>query len=198
MHIDSTALDVVEMDQSRNPLGTFGAVAYSDPTNWHVFCPKPGQATVAHKELKKQGFATLNPKLITKVSVVNGKVTQNQIDLFGHYHFVQFDADDASCGWPSVHYTYGVRRLILNTSLRPATMPVAAMIPLLAHPVVYDEGVKGGDPSLVGETIEVLDGPWTSFQGTVIGTATGRVVALMSIFGRDTKTELPLNSIRVV
>lgn len=200
MHIDSTALDVVYSGQSRGPLGTFGAVACPvppDPTNWHLFCHKPGLAKVAHEQLNNQGFKTFNPKLVTKI-VVEGRVANHTlVDLFGHYHFVQFDAEE-DCGWSKVHFTFGVRRLLLSTSLKPATMPADAMERLLASPVLYEDGIRGGAPSLVGKSIRVLDGPWTSFFGEIESTLTGRVIALMSIFGRSTRVELPLNSFQVV
>lgn len=198
MYIDSAALDVVISSQSQATLGSIGAVAYSDqdPFDWHVFCVKPGLADVAHNELRKQSFKTFRPKLVTKVTVdKKHEVVSTVLDLFGHYHFVKFRTDDG--GWSRVHHTFGVRRLILSTSLRPATMPAAAMAKLLAHPMTYDDGVKK-DPSLVGETIRVLDGPFTSFVGIVEASAAGRVDVLLGMFGRPCNTNLPITSVERV
>jgi len=107
--------------------------------------------------------------------------------MFPGYVLVQMKMDDDS--WNVVRNTPGITGFV-GTGNRPTSIPEVEVSAILKQMTDGTPQVRVGFRK--GESIRVVDGPFTDFVGIVdeINTAKGKVRVLLTLFGRETSVEL--------
>lgn len=131
--------------------------------------------------------------LIPAESIVAlGKKGQKQTrsrKFFPGYIFVQMILNDQT--WHLVRHSSKVTGFVGGTS-RPPEVPESEVLRVTQQMVAGAEKPKAKIKFQMGETVTVIDGPFSNFTGTVeeINEDKGKVKVLVSIFGRPTPVEL--------
>lgn len=119
--------------------------------------------------------------------VRHGERRRVERKMFQGYVLVRMLLDDQS--WFVVRNTPGVVNFV-GSGNRPTPLPQAEVDSIFKQ-------MKGEAPRILvslaaGETVKIIDGPFTEFLGTVdeINQDKGRVRVLVSFFGRETPVEL--------
>ena len=126
-------------------------------------------------------------------------VNRRFVTLFPRYMFVAFDPDGER--WRTIASLRGVRRLIGLNPERPEPVPDLPMAEIIGRTEergFWDERRALKQlPSLVGETVSVLDGPFTSFAGICTMSSNDRVRVMLGMFGRETQVEMLRTAVQV-
>ena len=170
-----------------------------DGAPWYCLQTHHGAELEAEWHLRNQGFAaylpqfeTIRPNRQTRIS-----------PLFPCYLFAQ--VTERAPSWGPMRSTRGVSAVLL----RPGTADPAPVLPaaLLAlwrqcapNGVIYqrDKAKAQSLASVLGATVEVKAGAFTSFRGVCQLEARDRVAVMLSIFGRDATVWLPRADVRQV
>jgi transcriptional antiterminator NusG len=107
--------------------------------------------------------------------------------MFPGYVLVQMKMDDES--WNVVRNTPGITGFV-GTGNKPTPIPEGQVGAILKQMTEGSPQVRVGFRK--GESVRVVDGPFTDFVGIVdeINTAKGKVRVLLTLFGRETSVEL--------
>ena len=150
---------------------------------------------VAKKGLSDQIREVLVP-METVVDVKKGKRVQSERKFFPGYVLVEMEMSDAT--WHVINDMPKV------TGFLGGKKPVA-MTNAEAHRIMQQvqEGVEAPKTSVtyeVGEQVRVIDGPFSSFVGTVeeVDTEHTRLKVLVLIFGRSTPVDLEFSQVEKV
>ena len=152
-------------------------------TSWFLAQLKPNCASVADKNLKRQGFKTFLP-LEEETRQRNGKFVTYMRSLFPGYIFVAFDV--ARGLWRTVNSTYGITRLV-SLGKEPTTVPLDLVSQLMLR---CDAKNKLLPPTLLkpGDQVTLTKGPFANFVVEVEKSAPDRRVwVLMDIMGAHTR-----------
>lgn len=180
----------------------------ADPLG-HAWCcayTHHGEETRAAGSLENdKGYPTYMPR-ICRERVSRGKVVRDWEPLFDRYVFVLLPLRGL---WQPARYARGVAKLISSPSGTPLAVPLAA----------FEEIRKrcGGDRAEIivglepdfkektqqrrfekGDAVRVIDGPWAGWNGFVELSKRKRVEVLLSIFGRETITQLTPKQVELV
>ena len=130
--------------------------------HWFLVQFKPNAQNVANRNLGQQGFETFLPLL--EVTRRHGSRFVRQLrPLFPGYMFIHLDPDVAP--WRKVNSTQGVSRIVQFNDA-PATVPQGLVERLRAR--CDDSGyILSTETIAEGQTLEIVDGPFSSFVGTV-------------------------------
>lgn len=161
---------------------------------WYLIYCKPRQESAAQVNLGRQGYETHLP--LAKVRKRRRGRWQDHIEpLFPRYLFIQLDSKTDN--WSPIRSTLGVVNLV-RFGLEPATIPDDLIQELLAR--ANDEGlyeleslrnVNPGDP------IRVCEGPMAGCEGIFVAkTSKDRVQVLLDIMGKQTRSHLPIESVK--
>lgn len=128
-----------------------------------------------------------------EIEVKNGKQKIAKRKVFPGYVLVQMCMTDDS--WYVVRNTTGVTGFV-GTGAKP--------VPLHEHEVtkiLKQMGVEEPKANIdfdLGESVQVIDGPFENFMGTIeeIYPEKGKIKVLVSMFGRETPVELDFNQIQ--
>ena len=123
------------------------------------------------------------------VELVNGKKATRSRKFFPGYIFVQMQLDDQT--WHLVRNASKVTGFV-GGKVRPPEVPEEEVMRVTRQ---MESGAEKVQPKVrfsVGESVTVIDGPFSNFNGTVeeINQEKGKVKVLVSIFGRPTPVEL--------
>jgi len=185
------------IDTRRGGSTTLGAEAGTAPDHWHLATLKPGGLhralrCIAHPPRDIPVWPTFQPSLLVRATR-DSQVTE---PLFPGYLFIQFDAERDP--WGSLRDTPGIANILRRPDLVPITMPTPIMQQLLADPLQLAPRAVTRKTLTEGVVVEIMDGPFASWIGRVRSMpAPCRVTVLLSIFGRETETTLPLADIRI-
>jgi transcription termination/antitermination protein NusG len=129
----------------------------------------------------------------TVVEMKKGKKRTGTRSFFPGYLLVEMDLDEKT--WHLVRHTPKVTGFVGGKS--PAPIPGSEVEDIKSQ---MAEGRLRPKPKVTfseGETVRVVDGPFTNFSGTVddIKPDKGKVVVLVSIFGRATPVELDFTQV---
>ena len=162
--------------------------------NWFLAQVKPNCASIADKNLKRQGFKTFLP-LEEETRQRNGKFVTAMRPLFPGYIFVAFDA--ARGFWRSVNSTYGITRLV-SLGKEPTAVPEELVSQLMSR---CDATGKLLPPKLLkpGDQVTLTQGPFTNFVAEVEKITPGRRAwVLMEIMGVQTRVTVDAGHLRTV
>lgn len=123
------------------------------------------------------------------VELIKGKRATRARKFFPGYIFVQMAMEEDT--WHLVKNASKVTGFV-GGNLKPPEVPEEEVMRVTRQ---MEVGAEKSTPKIrfsVGETITVIDGPFSSFNGTVeeINPDKGKVKVLVSIFGRPTPVEL--------
>ena len=123
------------------------------------------------------------------VQLVKGKKTSRNKKFFPGYIFVQMNMTDKA--WHLVKSASKVSGFVGGKS-RPPEIPEHEVARITKQIESGAEAVKPKVTFSVGESVMVIDGPFSNFNGTVedINEDKAKVKVLVSIFGRPTPVEL--------
>lgn len=161
--------------------------------SWYVVYTHPREEAVAEENLARQGFITYCPRYRKRVSHAR-KVHDVLACLFPRYLFIAFDP--GAHGWRAIRSTRGVVDVV-RSGHEPA--PVAAELIALIR---AREDVDGS--VVLGRQIELQKGQRFRLRGGAFDAHelifearkdTDRVVALLSLLGREFTVEVPVAQI---
>ena len=160
---------------------------------WYVVYSKPSQEVRAETELAYQGFSVYLPK-ISESKRLRGQWMQQIRPMFPRYLFVQPEHAEQSIA--PVKSTRGVSHLV-----RQGTSLVACPDNLIdsirqAEARLAGKGVTACIP--VGETIEIVEGPFQGLISRVVEATEDRVSILLEVLGKLQSLQFPVALCRKV
>lgn len=124
------------------------------------------------------------------VELVKGQKQTKSRKFFPGYIFVQMFLNDET--WHLVRNSSKVTGFVGGTKTRPPEVPEAEVFRVTQQMAGVAEKPKPKVKFSVGESVTVIDGPFSNFQGSVeeVNEDKGKLKVLVSIFGRPTPVEL--------
>ena len=164
--------------------------------NWYAVYTKAREEGLAEEQLRRQGFEVFLPQYEKRRSHAR-KVDVVPAPLFPRYLFVSFDAGEG--GWRAIRSTRGVVDLVRNGN-ELVSVPVAIVNEIKARAdergyVVLARQLKldrGARISIAGGAFNALEAIFESQRGE------DRVVALLSLLGRQVVATLPVRAVMPV
>lgn len=158
---------------------------------WNVVQTYPQALGLAVTNFKRQGFDYYSPRCRDRVSR-GGRIRWQVGQLFTNYVFVR-----GHNRWRSLLSTFGVCRLLMSESERPAVVPESFVADLMCR--TNEEGlvVLAKSKFSVGQTLELRCGGTSSlvlFDGQK---SRDRVFVLMNMLGSLRRTEVDESSLFV-
>lgn len=160
---------------------------------WYVVFSKPSQEVRAETELGYQGFSVYLPK-ICEVKRLRGRWIQQIRPMFPRYLFVQPEYAEQSIA--PVKSTRGVSHLVRHG------------VALVACPETLIDSIRNAEAQLsgegsapfvaVGETIEIVEGPFQGLISRVVAASEDRVSVLLDVLGKLQSLEFPVELCRKV
>lgn len=193
---------MVEKSESLNELSSGDAPGFK----WYIAKTLTGQENKVIKSLKErivnhkmtEFFSQIIVPEETVVSNVNGKKRSIKRKYFPGYVLIKMIMNDRT--WHLVKNTDKVSGFVGGTPDKP--------LPISDAEAAYmtnqgDEGLSKKTKSSInfseGESVKVIEGPFTSFVGTVeTVNEKGRLKVNVSIFGRPTPVELDVSQVEKV
>jgi transcriptional antiterminator NusG len=122
-----------------------------------------------------------------EIEIRNGQRQKVQRKVFPGYVLVQMIMDDDS--WYVVRNTPGVTSFV-GMGNTPTSLGDDEVANILQQMEAEPSRIKM--TLTVGQSVRIVDGPFTDFQGTIdeVDQAKGKVKVLVSFFGRETPVEL--------
>ncbi len=159
---------------------------------WHLVHTKPRQELTAVENLQRQGYTVYLP-MLNRRKYKSGKQIDTYGPLFPRYLFIHLTAglDD----WGPIRSTIGVSELVRFGS-EPIQVPDDLITSIRAR-----EGEDGYHhetaPKLThGDKIHITDGPFSGYEAIFQAQRSEeRVLILLDVVGKATKTEVPLSSV---
>lgn len=150
------------------------------------------EKTVQSRQLQAEIPAVIIPmETVTEIAESGVSKTYDR-KLYPGYVFVKMVYSDNT--WHVIRNVRGVSGFVGTSNNEP--------IPL-TEDEVYDMGVEKREIVVgytVGDTVRIVDGPLSSFTGTVesVEVDKNRVSVLVSMFGRETPVEFELDQVEVI
>ena len=164
---------------------------------WYIVHAANGQETKAklalEERIKSQGMEDCFGEILIPsesiVELVRGEKKTTSRRIFPGYMLVQMNMTEQA--WHLVKGTSKISGFIGNTSTPPA-VPQDEVERITKQMALGAEKPKPKIKFTEGESVRVVDGPFSNFNGTVedINMEKGKVKVLVSIFGRPTPVEL--------
>ena len=164
---------------------------------WYIVQTQTGQEYKVKQALdnmiKQEGLENLIKEVFVpteKVTEVKaGKKRVSERKFYPGYVLVQMEMNDDT--WLLIKKTPGVIRF-LSSGDKPVPLPEEEVLKIKQQ---SEERIEQPRPKVVfekGETIRVVDGPFTNFNGKVeeVNLEKGKIKVLLTIFGRQTPVEL--------
>ena len=122
-----------------------------------------------------------------KIKITKGKKSTIKEKIFPGYVLVRMIVSDSA--WLAVRTTQGVTGFV-GTADQPTPLPENEVKAITAFG--QQSAPKFQSAFTIGEAVRIVEGPFNDLLGTVsaIDEAKGKVVVLVSIFGRETPVEL--------
>jgi transcription termination/antitermination protein NusG len=124
------------------------------------------------------------------VELVKGQKKERSRKFFPGYIFVQMILNDET--WHLVKHSSKVSGFVGGGKSRPPEVPENEVLRVTQQMQGLADKPKPKVKFTIGESVTVVDGPFSNFNGTVeeINEDKGKVKVLVSIFGRPTPVEL--------
>ncbi|MBX2995875.1 MAG: transcription termination/antitermination protein NusG [Bdellovibrionaceae bacterium] len=124
------------------------------------------------------------------VQLVKGQKQTKSRKFFPGYMFVNMVLTDET--WHLVKHSSKVTGFVGGAKTRPPEVPESEVMRVTQQMTIGAEKPRAKIKFSIGESVTVVDGPFSNFNGTVeeINEEKGKVKVLVSIFGRPTPVEL--------
>lgn len=162
--------------------------------SWFLAQLKPNCASIAEKNLKRQGFKTFLP-MEEGTRKRNGKFITAMRPLFPGYIFVAFDV--ARGFWRTVNSTQGITRLV-SCGKEPAPVPLDLVSQLMLR---CDSQGKWSPPKPLqpGDQVTLTKGPFANFVAEIEKIAPDRRVwVLLDFMGGQTRVAVGADQLRAI
>lgn len=182
--------DTPQSTARRNQLGLYVPCGSRSDAPWFCVYTKPGSETLAHGELRNQGFPSYVPLHLT------GREPAIK-PLFPRYIFAQPRQDGQ---WGSILHTRGVSSVLMTAQLTPKHVPISALQSLWAqcHPngCIYPEEL----PSEIapGSNLRIIAGPLVDLTGICQKSDAERVWLLGAIMNRPVTLMVKRTAVEMV
>ena len=153
--------------------------------SWHIVQLKPGGATLAERNLGRQGFGVFFPRRdVTRQS--GGRLVSRSEALFPGYGFV---AIGSNAPWRAINSTYGVARLLMTPDRTPAKVPNDFMKILQSR---CNQGVLTTPPEIApGHQVRISVGPFADMMARIERLEPlGRVTVLLELMSQTVRLSL--------
>jgi transcriptional antiterminator NusG len=167
----------------------------TDKLQWYVVHTASGHENKVASTLRqrieagglKEQIAEVLVPTRNKVVVEAGQKKEIQERLFPGYILVKMHLNDSS--WQVVRNTAGITGFV-GLGNEPTPLPEKEVQAVLKF--MKMEAPKFEAKFAVGDSVKIIDGPFTDFLGKVeeIDKERGKVKVLVSIFGRETPVEM--------
>lgn len=160
---------------------------------WYAIYTQPHKEVVARDHLERQGFEVFLPRYLKRRSHAR-KTEDVPSPLFPRYLFALFDAADA--GWRVIRSTRGVVDLVRN-GIAPIPVPDNIVDAFRAR---LDESglirLAQKNELRPGSCVRINSGPFAEYDA-IFQTMRDddRIVAFLSLLGRQVRVELPIDSV---
>ena len=174
-----------------------------DEKNWYVIHTYSGYENKVKANLEKRVESMNMENKIFRVLVPmedemeykNGKKKLIKKKIFPGYVLVEMIMTDDS--WYVVRNTPGVTGFV-GTGSKPIALRQSEV-----HDILQQMGLEEARPKIdftVGEMVRVIAGPFRNFEGIIgeIYPEKGKIKVLISMFGRETPTELEFSQIQKI
>ncbi len=127
----------------------------------------------------------------------DGKTKEYESILFPGYVYVKMVLTDES--WYICRYTRGVTGFV-GPGSKPIPLTDEEVMNLGIGAETVRSSASGGVDFVVGDTVKILSGNLTGFEGTVdsIDEENGKVTVIVSMFGRPTSALLDISAVQKV
>ncbi len=169
----------------------------ADKKKWYIVNTQTGCENTAKASIEERARSQKMDQLIgdilipaeNVVELVKGKKATRSKKFFPGYIFVNMILTDET--WHLVKNASKVSGFV-GGKVRPPEVPESEVMRVTQQ---MESGAEKPKPKLkfsIGESVMVVDGPFSNFNGTVeeINQEKGKVKVLVSIFGRPTPVEL--------
>lgn len=160
---------------------------------WHLIQFKPNAHRLAERNLKRQDFDVFLPMQEISFRKASRFVSELR-PLFPGYMFVGVDGNAAP--WRTINSTIGVSRLV-SFDGSPKPLPLLLISSLMLR---CDTSGRLLPPKTlnVGDTVDVLSGPFANLVATVEKVdAQQRVWLLMEFMGHDARVNVTADQVQV-
>jgi len=177
----------------------------SSDFKWYVAHTMTGQENKVSKTLKErivnrkmtEYFADIMVPQETVVSNVNGKKRSRKKTFFPGYVLIKMIMSDKT--WHLVKDTDKITGFIGGTKEKPAPISEEEAAYMTNQAVDGFKRTKTSVDFSEGDSVKVIEGPFTSFVGTVEAVSDkGKIRVQVSIFGRPTPVELDSSQVEKV
>jgi transcription termination/antitermination protein NusG len=169
--------------------------------NWYVLHTYSGYEDAVEKDLRQRIDSMNMQDLIFDVwvpkeiqySIRKGETVEEKKKVFPGYILVEMIVTDES--WYVVRNTPNVTGFVGSANTPVPITPEEFNV--IKKRTSSDEGEFKSDFS-EGETVQIIDGPFTSYKGTVdnIDKGKGRLKILVNVFERETPIELEFHQVK--
>src|SRR3989344_2567619 len=175
---------VINISQTVNPDATWFVV--------HTYSGHENKVAITLKQrVESSGYQDRICQILVptqeKIVISEGKKRKVEEHLFPGYILVNMVMSDDA--WHLVRSTTGVTGFV-GTGTTPTPLPEAEVKSILKF--MKMEAPKFEAKFKVGDSVKIIDGPFTDFLGKVdeVNDSAGKVKILVSVFGRETPMEL--------
>ena len=158
---------------------------------WHVVQTQPLQERRAVQHLQRQDYHIFWPSYRRTIRHAR-RSSVTLVPLFPGYLFLRLEASHDR--WRRINGTRGVVRLLTQGDV-PQVLPHGVIEALQAE--AGPDGIMNRQVSLhVGETVRILQGPFTDLPGRLERLdAAGRVCVLLDLLGRSVRVDLSRDAV---
>src|SRR5216117_1505507 len=149
------------------------------------------EARIASMDMRDKIFRVIVP-MEEEVEIKQGQRRTVQRKVFPGYVLVEMIMSDEA--WYVVRNTPGVTSFVGGSGIRPVPLREHEVRSILKQVTQETEKPKAKVSFSKGQSVRVIDGPFTEFIGTVndINLDRNKVTVLVSFFGRETPVVLDL------
>jgi transcription antitermination factor NusG len=166
--------------------------------NWFVVQADARQERLATESIAKAGFAAYRP-IVTADIVSRGRKRSIEKSMFGMYLFVKCEPTEAN--WHKVRLARGVRRLVLSAGGGWICVPDQAMQVVRAveakHATASEVRSRFIYHLAAGDMVRIKEGAFAHFFAQLESAVdeSGRIAALVEIFGRKSRLQLEAHQV---
>lgn len=163
---------------------------------WFCAATRSHEEFRALNELEAQKFPTYLPLHLDR----SPKKPERIVPLFPGYLFVSFDPNVDQ--WRCIASTRGIWAILGDTPEKPKPIPHGVVEKFIertsARRIVDDPGQARDVIYQKGDLLRVAGGAFKEFEGVCLMSTKDRVKVLLSLFGRPTEVQVPVNLVEAV